>query len=93
VEGEPAYQWTITEFWEIETVTILKTVRSSDSLDSFTQPAGTFFKKLRKRQIAGTPQGSTSLSLSWDVSLLSANRTNFGHIDEVVLTWGYEANL
>jgi hypothetical protein len=90
---EPAYQWTITEFWEIETVTILKTVRSSDSLDSFTQPAGTFFKKLRKRQITGTPQGSTSLSLSWNVSLLSANRTNFGHIDEVVLTWGYEASL
>jgi hypothetical protein len=93
VGGEPAYQWTITEFWEIETVTILKTVDSSDNLDSFNQPEATFFKKLKKRQITGTPQGSTELSLSWDVSLLSANRTNFGHIDEVVLTWGYEANL
>ena len=93
VGDDPGYQWTITEFWEIETVTILKTIRSSDSLESFTQPAGTFFKKLRNRRITGNrPSGGQSqLNLSWNVSLLSAQRTNFGHIDEVVLTWGYEA--
>jgi hypothetical protein len=93
VGDDPGYQWTITEFWEIETVTILKTIRSSDSLESFTQPAGTFFKKLRNRRITGNrpPDGDSNLNLIFNVALLSAQRTNFGHIDEVALTWGNEA--
>jgi hypothetical protein len=91
--GDPGFQWTITEFWEIETVTILKTIRSSDSLESFTQPPGPFFKKLRNRRITGNrpPDGDSTLNLIFSVALLSAQRTNFGHIDEVALTWGNEA--
>jgi hypothetical protein len=89
----PANQWTITEFWELETITEFKTFKSTETIEDLVSPALNLLKRLRSRQIAGNPPqgGVFPLNLSWQVSILSINRTNYGHIDEVITTWGYTA--
>lgn len=91
---DPPIQYTITEFWEIETVSIRKTISATETMEDFPSAPANLFKRLRNRIISGSPpQGQPStLTLNWTVVILNAIRTNFGHIDELTLTFGYDAN-
>jgi hypothetical protein len=92
-EGVAPAQYTVEEFWEIETLTMQKTLKSTETMEDFPAAPTNLFKRLRNRRVTGTvPSGSpATLYLSWSVVVLSAQRTNFGHIDELTITFGYAA--
>ena len=85
-------QYTVTEFWEIETITFSKTIPSSDAMGALPVAPATLFRRLRSRRITGSLPGGVAaqLYLNWSIVPLTISRVNYGHIDELSITYGYE---
>lgn len=92
-EGAAPLQYTVTEFWELETRTYTNPVPSLSVLEGFPTAPENLFRRLRSRKITGNAQGNVELDLNWSVVFLSLNRINFGHIDELTITFGSEAAI
>lgn len=93
-QNVPPLEYTVEEFWEIETLTIQKTLKSTETMEDFPAAPANLFKRLRNRRVTGTPPAGVpaTLYLTWSVVVLSADRKNFGHIDELTITYGYSAD-
>lgn len=91
-ENLPPRQYSVTEFWEIETLTYSLTIPASSAMDSLPAVPATLFKRLRSRRVTGNPPGNVTsqLFLNWFVVPTQIQRKNYGHIDELIVTYGYE---
>lgn len=94
-EAQPPLEYTVEEFWEVETLTISKTLKSTETMGNFPAAPAYLFLRLRSRRITGNPPTNVPVTLypNWSVVITSATRRNFGHIDELVVTFGYDSGL
>lgn len=91
------YNWSITEVWLVDVVTLFTTLWSSSKVYPALPPAqsasmsATF--RSRRRTGSSAPGGQTSLQIDWSNEITSISRTNFGTIDEVQVSYQRTATV
>lgn len=91
------YNWTITEIWLVDVLTLFTTLPSSSKNypDLTTNQEQSMTSLLRSRKLTGTPAPGATLflSLQWTNEIVSVSRTNFGTIDEVQVSYQRTAEV
>lgn len=93
IDGPPQinYNWTITETWLVDVLTLFTTLPSS----SKNYPVLTIAQQnlmsssLRSRKMTGNPAPGAVLflTLQWTNEIVSVSRSNFGSIDEIQISY------